>query len=682
MSAALCRALFACVCLLLLPLSLTSAAAQESRRVANPGTGTLALPGPWRFHTGNNPAWADATFDDASWRRIDATDSWSNQGAPTYTGFAWYRLTLDIAGPGPQLSLLLAQVDDNYEVFWNGTSIGLYGGFPPNAHLWSFPHSAVYPFPLSSSNALHGTLALRVWKSQLASNDPATLGGLNTPPLVGAASTLDLLTEIEGSHHAHRFLVRELLSSVVLIAGFISLLIFFRGGRQPLFLWLAIYLVADSASALEACLLWYQATLVQQQVVNAIRVTACTVALWFILLHLFGMATNRRWRTVTAWLSFAMLASQVVDCTALFFWQYTSPLLQWTDALTSFVYTVLPAYLFVLLAVGLKRHSRISLWPLGLAVFLYGFYNVLVDTTSQGSRFTGLHWSQAVDSWAFSLGTYPVGVRTLLDIFFLIALLLTVARQQAFDRQRRAAVELELKSAQEIQRVLVPDQLPQFPNFLAEAVYRPAEEVGGDFFQIIPVAEGGFLVVIGDVSGKGLKAAMTVSLIVGAVRTLADTLTSPSAILAGLNRRLVGRTAGGFATCLALHLDQTGVLTLANAGHLAPFLNGREILLEGSIPLGILEDVVYPDTRCTLDLGDRLTLYTDGLLEARDPAGHLFGFDRVAALLAARPSLNRILEEAITFGQEDDITLLSLTRTASPTDLDHTPTVPASLQHA
>jgi serine phosphatase RsbU (regulator of sigma subunit) len=188
--------------------------------------------------------------------------------------------------------------------------------------------------------------------------------------------------------------------------------------------------------------------------------------------------------------------------------------------------------------------------------------------------------------------------------------------------------------------------------------------VGGDFFQLIAQPDGSALLVLGDVSGKGLKAAMTVSLIVGTIRTVADTVDDPAEILSILNRRLHGRLKDGFVTCLALRLTAEGDGVLANAGHPAPFLNKEELSLPGALPLGLDFNADYENVRFHLAVGDRLTLYTDGLLEARNAAGDLFSFERLRALIATQPDAKQATDAAIAFGQDDDITVLTLTRLA------------------
>ena len=120
-----------------------------------------------------------------------------------------------------------------------------------------------------------------------------------------------------------------------------------------------------------------------------------------------------------------------------------------------------------------------------------------------------------------------------------------------------------------------------------EAVYKPASQVGGDFFQVIGVPNGSALVVVGDVSGKGMPAAMTVSLLVGTFRTLAHYSRNPGEILRAMNLRMLGRTNGGFTTCIVLCIDPDGTVTGANAGHLQPYLGDRELELSSDLPLGL-----------------------------------------------------------------------------------------------
>ena len=225
----------------------------------------------------------------------------------------------------------------------------------------------------------------------------------------------------------------------------------------------------------------------------------------------------------------------------------------------------------------------------------------------------------------------------------------------------KAMLDGEMAAAREVQRVMVPEDLPAIRGYGLESVYRPAAEVGGDFFRVIALESGRSLVVIGDVSGKGLRAAMFVSMIVGMLRTLAGFTEEPAEILEELNRRLCGQTQGGFATCLVVRLDG-GLLTLANAGHLPPYLNGGEIPFAGSLPLGLVESASYSQTCLETRAGDRIVLLTDGIPEARNQQGMLLGFEKVESLLRDGANVWTIADTAQHFGQNDDLTVISIAR--------------------
>ena len=234
-----------------------------------------------------------------------------------------------------------------------------------------------------------------------------------------------------------------------------------------------------------------------------------------------------------------------------------------------------------------------------------------------------------------------------------------------FARSRRDEERLagEMESARTVQQVLIPNEIPPVPGFRIHCVYRPAGQVGGDFFQVIPIASGGALIAVGDVSGKGMPAAMTVSLLVGTLRTLAHYTDRPSEILDSMNRRMLSRSQGGFTTCVVLRIEPQGAVTVANAGHLAPYLGGQEIAVENGLPLGITAETDYPEVSIPLPVGAQLTLYTDGVVEARARSGELFGFER-AATLSTQPA-EVIAQTAQSFGQDDDITVLTVMMEAS-----------------
>jgi serine phosphatase RsbU (regulator of sigma subunit) len=171
------------------------------------------------------------------------------------------------------------------------------------------------------------------------------------------------------------------------------------------------------------------------------------------------------------------------------------------------------------------------------------------------------------------------------------------------------------------------------------------------------------VIVVGDVAGKGLPAAMLVSVLVGAICGLSEYTQDPAELLIGLNERLVGRSGGGFSTALAAHITADGRVTMANAGHLSPYLDGKEVESPGALPLGVAAGLRYETTQFLIEPGSRLTFYSDGVIEAQNQKGELFGFDR-GRELSMEPAA-AIVEAAKKFGQEDDITVVTITRAAA-----------------
>jgi hypothetical protein len=149
---------------------------------------------------------------------------------------------------------------------------------------------------------------------------------------------------------------------------------------------------------------------------------------------------------------------------------------------------------------------------------------------------------------------FPISVPDACDFFFLAGILAIFVHRSLRTARTQDAYQRELESARSVQQVLVPEEIPTLEGFHLAAVFRPFGEVGGDFYQIVPTPSGGVLAVIGDVSGKGMPAAMTVSLLVGTFRTLAHYTQSPGKILSAMNQRMIGRNSGGFTTCLVLRV--------------------------------------------------------------------------------------------------------------------------------
>jgi len=237
------------------------------------------------------------------------------------------------------------------------------------------------------------------------------------------------------------------------------------------------------------------------------------------------------------------------------------------------------------------------------------------------------------------------------------------ARRYGRTRTEMALLETEMTAAREVQQVMLPPAGESFPGYSVESVYKPARQVGGDFFQILPAADRGLFIVFGDVAGKGVPAAMLVSMLVGSIRAIAEETRDPAVMLRKLHDRLIGRISGGFATALAAQIMADGAVTVANAGQLSPYLDGRELELPGALPLGVEGGGQYETHAFALPLASRLTFVSDGVVEAQNQGGELFGFDRARAI-STQPA-STIADTAVQFGQSDDITVVTIQRRAN-----------------
>jgi GAF domain-containing protein len=220
----------------------------------------------------------------------------------------------------------------------------------------------------------------------------------------------------------------------------------------------------------------------------------------------------------------------------------------------------------------------------------------------------------------------------------------------------RAAFAAELHAASTVQQLLLQSASRSTPGFNVESVYLPASEVGGDFFFVSSAPDGSLLAIVGDVSGKGLTAAMRVAMILGVLRR--ETSYDPSEILSSLNNALIAQGQLGFTTACCIRISLSGDYTLANAGHIGPYLSGQELETPPALPLGLIPDQTYELVQGSLAPEERLVLLSDGVPEARANGGELYGFERLSSLtlMAAQD----IAEAAQRFGQEDDITVLTL----------------------
>jgi predicted ester cyclase len=257
-------------------------------------------------------------------------------------------------------------------------------------------------------------------------------------------------------------------------------------------------------------------------------------------------------------------------------------------------------------------------------------------------------------------------------------------RGQRLEQERieRELVEQELRVARTIQQASLPKEVPTLEGWQIAPYYQPAKEVGGDFYDVFDLEEARVGVVVGDATGKGMPAALVVSATSSMLRAVAQALgsSSPGQVLARVNETLFARIPPNmFVTCFYAILEpESGTLSYANAGHDLPYLRRRggeaEELRARWMPLGLMLGMNYEEKEIELEAGEIALFYSDGLVEAHDPEGEMFGFPRLRSLVAEHAeevSLgDSLLEELSSFvgegwKQEDDITLLTLKRSTT-----------------
>jgi Stage II sporulation protein E (SpoIIE) len=634
------------------------------------GKGAVSLDGPWQFHLGDNSAWASADADDATghngWEQLSAAKPWGTQGHKGYTGFAWYRRRVSITlapGASADVALYVPPINDAYQVYWNGVLVGHHGKMPP--------HPIWYYLPVSETMSLghdrSGVLAVRVWRAELTSSDSDAQGGFVAAPSIGSPPAIGALKT--GSDY--RWLSRHesliMLDGLYFLVGSIALLAWLRD-RHMLLFWMAacdITVVTVQLLELYRFPIPYVISVEMAQPLFGFA----SVSTWYLLALLLRLDESRIiWRSLRV-LAIVAMAVCVLDALATYAIGVVSgKWIAWTqgaDWILSAIYNVeqlLPTPLVVCAAVRRRRLSA-ERWVVAFFFLMSNLVPVFESVLAQSSRFAPEQWlSDLLFRPLFTINGAVIDAQALTAALLLFAIVFAVYRITREEHRRQIAVEQEFKSARELQRVLIPEEQPLTPGYTLTSSYKPASEVGGDFFQVVALKNDSTLIVLGDVSGKGLKAAMAVSLIVGMIRALASIFPEPGKLLAEINKRLAGRLDGSFATALVLCLDPQGGCTVASAGHLSPFVNEHELEMPGALPLGICAEIVYEDSHVQLKEGDQLVLYTDGLLEARNGAGELYGFERLNTLFTSRPNAGQVLEAAVSFGQDDDITVLTLTK--------------------
>ena len=663
---------------LLLAASLTARAGQlvaMSSLAANPiatfgqaqnGVPLISLDGQWRFHPGDDATgqlgWAKPGFDDSEWLTLHSDQPWNDQGATSMDGYGWYRFRVTVAERGgiePELGILLPPFSTGYEIFADGQRIGSTGSYEKTSIPFlktAVVQSALFELPreVATGNAPEHTyqIALRVWSApsiaQYYFSGPSGGGGMAGPmgmlrPMLARRLTQELY------FYTDNFAFAMLAFAIAIF----SLGLFWFRRRESEYLWFALVPVFLGLNGLLNILFvvqWQRLPL--WDLVNSATEIGYQIALLVFVSRVLGLPLSRLRKVLIA------LGSLSIFTVPLYWTQIvTPPVAGWID-----IGMLMPVTLWVL--GRLTRESmrgnvmaRLMLAPVALMAGLS-----LVDDLTLTLWQVHLIGDPQFFEKALPLAGFHVHPTILAQTLFLLSMMGFLIDRFTRARRREEHLVASMEAARQVQRLLLPEAMPEVAGLEIECAYYPSEMVGGDFFLAVPTERGGLIALLGDVSGKGLPASMLVAMLVGAARAQMAITTDPASILNGLNAALRAHRTGHLATCLVCHLAADGLVTLASAGHPAPYRNGSEMEMAGALPLGAIEDAGYEDSTLRMEPGDRLMLISDGILEAQDGQGNLLGF--AAAAQAASLSAHAIAEAALAHGQTDDITALAVTRVA------------------
>lgn len=628
---------------LLLAASLVLCATASTQQPASPRANTMQwrsglteINEGWVAHEGDNPAWASARFDDRDWQPVDLKDI----GRPQ-PGWHWFRKRVTV---GPQYStvkLLIEGGVGTYELYVNGERVQ--GADILSSLAVNRPVERV--FTLSDDNG----------DFEIALRTHATTGyivygfPLFLSVTLGRAPTIEYERQALKSARMYAVAPAFTINLLLILAAFVALALFASQRSQRDYLFLALFLFLSGVSNG----LWH----LQQAGVGPISLNFLVADPLNYLVSIaqieFTLSFARRKVTIGWRLYEVLLLLPPLLVPLVWFGHFSQDNYNLIEAgATAPLAFLLPAFLAYWYRRG-NREAGLLIFPSLVPTAMGVLFNLgLVSTDLGWNRFDNL-------TDPINLGIFPVQISDVGSVVFLIAIGIVMFFRFTRVSRDQARSAAELAAAREIQQRLVPAMLPDVPGYRIETAYLPAQEVGGDFYQVLPQSDGATLIVVGDVSGKGLKAAMTGTLAIGALRTLGGEGLRPGVLLARLNQEMVRAQDGGFITCLCALVAADGAVVFANAGHLSPYCRGEEIPVDSGLPLGITDAAAYAETAIKMLEGDMLTLISDGVLEARNAAGELFGFERTAVL--STRTADQIAKTAAQFGQEDDITVLTMT---------------------
>ena len=606
-----------------------------------PAVEETVIPAHWRFQIGDDPHFADPKVNDDSWSAFQPGKPDLPLPRSTFQ-IVWYRTHVRVPAASRDLALSLLHFHTAEQLFVNGTLVDTWGKHGPG---WGRFVDSRRTCLIPDSALRNGDLTIAIRAAAGApSRHPLSS---DTVLILGPASVLKTEKSLLSFRYFTSNGVQIGVEAFVLLLA-LSLALAMREEREYISLVLLVtaYLAADA---------FY---------------TAGNVADWqsnpaFVLLS----STDPLISLLLLELVRAMLRGRLTTLLRVLYWFTGATCLAWCLAGVFAMYGD-PAPPMLSAALGNAFELVRDLPILGLAIFTLWFaigrrsreaFLLSIPLLVEGGfSFTGLlsmlNFAPDLRRATIPITTFSVKWFEVSRIFLCLTLLIVLALRTMRIARERGITAGELHAARTVQQLLLDSTALPTPGFLVETAYIPASEVGGDFYYVSPGVDGSLLVIFGDVSGKGLRAAMTVSAILGALRN--ESSRTPSAVLRNLNLTLYGHIEG-FATCCAALLGTGGSLTLANAGNPAPYLDGRELEAEPGLPLGLLPEAHYEELTEVMPPGSRLLFASDGVIEATHPkSGQLFGFERTAAL--AHESAGAVAKAAQLFGQTDDITVLAI----------------------
>jgi hypothetical protein len=650
-----------------------SVIAPAAGQVVTLGNSAATLAGPWKFAPGDSPwvdgspVWAQPAFNDAAWANMDLHSGsgevdptygsggyltgWTARGFPDLWGFAWYRLRVHVASStGPLWIKMPDHMDDSYQVFANGHYVGEFGRFLASGVKCYRSRPLIFELPPPDEQG-DILLAIRFYAepSSVVLSNSGDGGGMHEAPVLGIRPQIESLLAQANTLRVMVQVVPVFVGFLMLVAAAVAFRIWLLDRPHTTYLWLTLGFLLEAApiAAVIAALFTYvypQDTPIFLQTSFFALGAVCWILFWR---QWFEIGRKRVFDLLRTAAAAVVILAASIGC----FWQHASLAVNLlADRMGVAANIVLGVMLFVTLLQGARKDR------MGALVALPPVILVAISLLEAEL----INWFHIRTSF-FPFGV-AVGIGNIAGLLLVLVVGGLTARRflhsQVKQRLEQQAVEQELEQARELQQHVLVAETVHSPVFQVETAYHPARTVGGDFFQTLTKADGSLLVVIGDVSGKGVGAAMLVAVLVGAIRSRAEDSFDPVSMLARLNRRMIGRSGGHFATCIVAEIHPDGAMRIANAGHLPPYLNGKEMELEGSLPLGVVGDAEASVQTFQLKPGDRLTFMTDGVVEATNAAKELFGFDRTREI--SRQHAAAIVEQAQRFGQEDDITVLGV----------------------